>query len=104
MKIIFVFAIFGLVAARSFTESNFEELSTLHAKVPKTELTTMEIIEQIIENKASKSPCKQFIFKGRSTIKCGKASTQKSVPALTKSQKARLARYLNFINKSKLRF
>ena len=95
MKIIFVFAIFGLVAARSFTESNFEELSTIHAKVPKTELSRMERIEQIIDNQASKSRCKQFIFKGHSTIKCGNASTRKSVPALTKSQKARLARYLN---------
>ena len=101
MKIIFVFTIFGLVAARSF---NFEELSALHAKVPKTELTTMERIEQIIENQASKSPCKLFNFKNRSTLKCGNAPTQKSVPALTKSQKARLARYLNFINKSNMRF
>ena len=103
MKIIFVFTVFsGLVAAsRNF---NFEELSNLHAKVPKTKLSMIEKIQQAIDNQQAKAPCKRFNYKNRSTRNCGnRSSNQNTAPTLTANQKARLARYLNLMN-SNMRF
>ena len=100
MKIIFVFTIIGLVASRSFT---LEELQNLHSKVSIQKPTTVEKIQIWIDNQNSNAPCKRYIFKGRSTANCGNSSANR-VQNLTANQKARLARYLDLIQNGKIHF
>lgn len=106
MKIVIIFAIIGLVASRSF---NLEEFQTLHAAASNPKLTTAEKLQSFIDSQFQKSnsPCKRFNFKGRSTANCGNKSTNISRPTvadLTAKQQARIARYIDLLQSTNMRF
>ena len=106
MKIVIIFAIIGLVASRSF---NLEEFQTLHAAASNPKLTTAEKLQISIDSQYQKSnsPCKRFNFKGRSIANCGNKSTnisRQAVADLSAKQQARIARYIDLLQSTNMRF
>lgn len=103
MKVFIIFQIIALVASFDFDKM----AATKNAYIEQvSKLTIAQKLQNLIDSQKQHSTCKRYIYKGRSTANCGNKSNTVSQPLLnlTAEEKARMARYIDFLTNTKIRF
>ena len=99
MKVFIIFQIIALVASLPDFNKMQQRLNAYTEQMSK--LTTAERLQHLIDSQKQHSPCKRYIYKGRSTANCGNKSNNVSqhLLNLTAEEKARIARNIDFLRK-----